>query len=104
MDTLFVKKNIQKTERKIRSESRDIDENCIVEWLGETFDIFRRLAAEWRRQAFVYDVKGNMAIATRIDARGDSSYRKRRVLRRWLIESTSIDRWWQRNELTLVSN
>ena len=41
-------------ERKTRSESRDIDENDIVQWLGDTFGIFRRLAAEWRRHAFVY--------------------------------------------------
>ena len=32
-------------------------------WLGETFCIFRRLAAEWRRLMFVYDVIENMAIA-----------------------------------------
>ena len=51
------KKNIyKKTERKICSESRDIDENKIVQWLGETFGIFRLLSAEWRRIAFVYDV------------------------------------------------
>ena len=70
-------------ERKIRSESRDIDENKIIQWLGEMFGIFRRLAAEWRRIGFVYDDIGNMAIATSVDARGDSSHRKRRVLRRW---------------------
>ena len=81
--TLVVQNNIQKPERKICSESRDIDENAIVQWLGETFGIFRRLAAEWRRQAFVYDVIGNMAMATSADARGDSSHRKRWVLRRW---------------------
>ena len=46
MITLFVQNNIQKPERKICSESRDIDENDIVQWLGETFDIFRRLAAK----------------------------------------------------------
>ena len=51
--------------------------------LGEMFRIFRRLAAEWRQIAFVYDVIWNMATATSIDARGDSSHRKRRVLRRW---------------------
>ena len=82
MVTLFVQNNIQKPERKIRSESRDIDENDIVQWLGETFGIFRRLAAEWHRLMFVDDVIGNMAIATSVDARGDSSHRKRRVLRR----------------------
>ena len=54
----------EKPERKKRSESRDIYENDIVQWHGETFGIFRRLAAEWRRQAFVYDVIGNMAMAT----------------------------------------
>ena len=51
--------------------------------LGETFSIFLRLAAEWRRQAFVYDVIGNMAMTTSVDARGDPSNRKRWVLRRW---------------------
>ena len=65
------------------SESRYIDENNIVQWLGETFGIFRRLAAEWRWIAFVYDIIGNMVIATTVDARGDSSHRKRRMLRRW---------------------
>ena len=83
MVTIFVQNNIQKPERKIRRESRDIDENDIVQWLGETIWIFRRLAAERRRLMFVYDVIGNMAIATSVDARGDSSHRKRRVLRRW---------------------
>ena len=58
---------------KIRSESRDIDKNDIVQRLGETFGIFQWLAAEWRRIAFVYDVIGNMAIATSVDARGNSS-------------------------------
>ena len=81
----FVRKKTiyKKSERKICSESRDIDENKIVQWLGETFGIFRRLSVKWRRRAFVYDVIGNMVIATSIDARGDMSHRKRRVLRRW---------------------
>ena len=84
MVILFIKNNIQKKpERKIRSESRDIDENKIVQWLGETLGIFRRLAAEWRQMAFVYDVIGNMAIATSVGTRGDSSHRKRHVLRKW---------------------
>ena len=61
----------EKSERKIRSESRDIDENDIVQWLGETFGIFHRLSAEWRRLMAVYDVIGNMAIATSFDSRGD---------------------------------
>ena len=42
MVTLFVQNNIQKTRRK----SRDIDENNIVQQLGEMFGIFRLLAAE----------------------------------------------------------
>ena len=83
MVTLYVKKLYKKPERKICSERRDLDENKIVQWLGKTFGIFRRLAAEWRRKAFVNDVIGDMAIATSVDARGDSSHRKRRVLRRW---------------------
>ena len=45
--SVIKKNNIQKKpERKIRSESRDIDENNIVQGLGETFGIFRRLSAE----------------------------------------------------------
>ena len=52
-------------------------------WVGETFGIFRRLATEWRRIAFVYDIIGNMAMATNADARGDWSNWKRWVLRRW---------------------
>ena len=84
MGTLFVQNNMQKkTERKICSESRDIDENDIVKRLGETFGIFCRLAAEWRRIASVYDGIGYMAIATSVDARGDSIHRKRLALRRW---------------------
>ena len=42
-----------------------------------------RLAAKWRQMAFVYDVIGNMAIATSVEAKGDSSHYKRWVLRRW---------------------
>ena len=71
------KNNIQKNERKICSESRD--ENKIVQWLGETIGIFRPLAADLRRIAFVYDVIGDMAIGTSVHARGDSSHRNRRV-------------------------
>ena len=33
-------------QRKTRSESRDIDENKIVQWLGEMFNIIRRLVTE----------------------------------------------------------
>ena len=36
----------KKTEGKICSESRDIDENKIVHLLGKTFGIFRRLPAK----------------------------------------------------------
>ena len=80
MNTILVRychplrtKQYKKNERLIRSESRDIpvDENGIIQWLGETFGIFRRLATEWRRIAFVYDVIGNMAIATNVYARDD---------------------------------
>ena len=67
--------------RKTQSERRDINENDIVQWLGEAFGIFLRLAAEWRQQGFVYDVIGNMGMATSADVRGDSSRRKRLVLR-----------------------
>ena len=49
-----------------------------VQRLGATFGIFRRFAAEWHQIAFVYDVIGDIAIATSVDARGDSSHRKRR--------------------------
>ena len=45
------------------SESRNIDENDIVQWI-ETFGIFRWLAAGWRLMAFVHDIImiiGNMA-------------------------------------------
>ena len=53
--------NEQKPESNTRSKSRDIDKNDIVQWLVETFGIFRRLAAEWRHIEFVYDVIANMA-------------------------------------------
>ena len=82
---------------KICSESRYIDENQIVQRDGETFGIFRRLAAEWRRAAFVYNVIGNMAIATSVDGRGDSSHRKRRMLRRMKngnVSSEFISLWF----------
>ena len=46
MVTLFVQNNMQKPERKKRSERGYIDENDIVQWLGTTFGIFCRLAAE----------------------------------------------------------
>ena len=82
MVTVHKKQYTKKPECKTRSESRDINENDIGQWLGETFGIFRRLAAEWLWQAFVYDVIGNMAMATSIDARGDSSHHKGWVLRR----------------------
>ena len=90
MDTILVryghssrtKQYTKNPNAKYAVKAKDIDENDIVQWLGETFDIFRRLAAEWRRQAFVYDVIGNMAMATSVDARGDSSHRKWWVLRR----------------------
>ena len=76
MITLFVQNNIQKPERKTSSESRDIDENDIVQWLGEMFGIFHQLVAEWHQIALVYDIIGNTAMATRVDARGNSSHSK----------------------------
>ena len=53
--SLFVQSNIQKPRTQKRSESGDIDENNIFLRLGETFGIFRRMAAEWGRVVFVYD-------------------------------------------------
>ena len=41
----------KKPECKIRSEIGDINEKDIILWLGETFGIFRRLAAEWRQKS-----------------------------------------------------
>ena len=75
----FVRKKqyTKKTKRKTHSESRDINENDIIQGIGKMFGIFRLLVAKWRGQAFVYDVIGNMAMATSVDIRGDSSYRKR---------------------------
>ena len=46
MVTLFVQNKYKKPERNICSESRDIDENKIVQLLGKTFGIFPRLATE----------------------------------------------------------
>ena len=63
MYTMFVQNDMkEKPERKTRSESRDINENKIVQWLGESFGsaCIRRQAAEWRRLRF-YDVIRNMA-------------------------------------------
>ena len=58
MVILFVQNN--KQERKTHRESRNIDENDMLQWLDETFDIFRQLAAERCRKVFVYDVIGKM--------------------------------------------
>ena len=60
MVSMFVQNNMKKQEHKTRSESRDIDENKIVQWLCETFGIICRLATEWRQIPF-NDVGGNMA-------------------------------------------
>ena len=49
-------KRYKNPERKPRSDSRDIDENKLVHWLGERFGIIRRLAAEWRRIPFYDDI------------------------------------------------
>ena len=43
----------KKLEHKTHSESRDINENNIVQWLGETFRIFHQLAAEWCQIALI---------------------------------------------------
>ena len=40
---------------------------------------------------FVYDVIGNMAIATNVDARGDSSHRKRRVVKKVINGNVSSE-------------
>ena len=74
-------KQYTKTRTQTCSESRDVGENDIDQWLGETFGIYCQLATEWRRIAFVYDLIGNMTEATSVDARGDSNDCKRRVLR-----------------------
>ena len=64
-----VQNNIQKTwTQNAKWKNRYIDEKDIVQWLGKTFSIFCQLAAKWRRIAFVYDVIGNMAILTFVDA------------------------------------
>ena len=42
--TIFVQNDMKKPKRKTRSECRDIDENQIVQRLGETCGIIRRLA------------------------------------------------------------
>ena len=60
----------------------DNDENDITHWLGKTFGILSRLAGKWLWIAFVYDVIGNMGIATNVYTRGNSSHHNR-ALRRW---------------------
>ena len=93
MVTLFVQNNVQKPECKIRSKSRDIDENDIVQWLGETFGIFRRLAAEWRQLVFVYDV---------IREHGDSN--KRRRQRRFKpLQETGVEKMINGNVPEFIS-
>ena len=77
----------QKPNRKTRSESRDIDENDIIQWLYETFGIFCKLAAEWRPIVFVYDVIGNMAIATSVDARGNRAM----IRDRWQFSKAGVN-------------
>ena len=59
MVTMFVHNDMKKPERKKRSESRDIDENKSIQWLGETFGNIRPLATERRRIPF-YDVIGDI--------------------------------------------
>ena len=54
MVTMFVQNDMKKTERKARSESRDIDENKIVHWLRETFGIIRRLAGRMTSNTFLW--------------------------------------------------
>ena len=64
-----VQNNLQKTwTQNAKWKKRYIDEKDIVQWLCKTFSIFCRLAVKWRRTAFVYDVIGNMAILTFVDA------------------------------------
>ena len=72
--SLHTKQYTKKPNAKYTVKAADIDENDIIQWLSETFGIFRRLEAEWRRLMFVYNIIGNMAIATSVDARGDSSH------------------------------
>ena len=57
---MFVQYRMKKKTRAQNSgESRDIDKNKIVQWLGVTFGIIRRLATEWRLIP-LYNVVGNM--------------------------------------------
>ena len=79
----FYGRGIKTPERKKRSESRDIDENNIVQCLWETFGIFRLLATERRRIALVHYVIGNMAGSNKRWRQRRSKHRKKRVLRRW---------------------
>ena len=58
----------KKTIYKYQNAKYAVEADISMQWLGDTFGIFRRLAAEWRRIAFVYDVIGYMTIATSVDA------------------------------------
>ena len=87
MVTLFLKNNIQNSRtQNMQWKRRYIDVSMKLKSFNDSpkrsaFSTGKRPNdAEF---AFVYDVVGNMAIAKSVDARGDSSHRKRRVLRRW---------------------
>ena len=83
MVTLFVQNNIQEKNRTQNTQWKQIYRwKWYRSMTRRNVRHFPRLSAEWRRIAFVYDVIGDMTIATNVDARGDSSHRKRRVLRR----------------------
>ena len=70
-------------ECKTRSESWGISENNIIQWLSETFGIFRWLAAELCQITFVYEVIGNMAGSNKRWRQRQFEPLKKRVLRRW---------------------
>ena len=78
MVTLFVKNNIKKRTQNMQWKQR-------YRYKQNRSMTRRNVAAEWRRIAFVHDAIGDMAIATSVHAKGDSSHRKGKVFRRWYM-------------------
>ena len=54
MVTMFVQNDMKKPEHKTRSESRDIDENKIVQWLDENVQHCPPASGQMTSNAFLW--------------------------------------------------
>ena len=57
---MFIQTDVKNKRKQNTQWKQNIDKNKIVQWLGDTFGVIPRLAAEWRRIPS-YDVIWNMA-------------------------------------------